>query len=98
MTPSKRLALALSSTAIATQAMTDRRQLATPTGQAALGILVFQGAVGLGATGGLDRAAAAARLTPPWALGRRVGTAFAGIALGGGGVLLIVATHWGHFG
>ena len=34
--------LALSSTAIATQAMTDRRQLATPTGQAALGILVFQ--------------------------------------------------------
>jgi len=36
------LALALSSTAIATQAMTDRRQLATPTGQAALGILVFQ--------------------------------------------------------
>ena len=29
--------------------------------------------------------------------GRRVGTAFAGIALGAGGVLLIVATHWGHF-
>ena len=29
--------------------------------------------------------------------GRRVGTALAGIALGGGGVLLIVATHWGHF-
>jgi glutathione-regulated potassium-efflux system ancillary protein KefC len=36
------LALALSSTAIATQAMTDRRALGTPTGQAALGILVFQ--------------------------------------------------------
>ncbi len=36
------LALALSSTAIATQAMSDRKELATPTGQAALGILVFQ--------------------------------------------------------
>lgn len=29
---------------------------------------------------------------------RRVGAAFAGIALAAGGVLLIVATHWGHFG
>ncbi len=29
--------------------------------------------------------------------GRRVGTALAGIALGGGGVLLVIATHWGHF-
>jgi len=31
-------------------------------------------------------------------VGRRVGAAFAGVALGAGGVLLIVATHWGHFG
>lgn len=29
---------------------------------------------------------------------RRVGAAFAGITLAAGGVLLIVATHWGHFG
>ncbi|HEY3944669.1 MAG TPA: hypothetical protein VGL78_05550 [Solirubrobacteraceae bacterium] len=29
---------------------------------------------------------------------RRVGAAFAGLALAAGGVLLIVATHWGHFG
>ena len=29
--------------------------------------------------------------------GQRVGTALAGIALGAGGVLLIVAAHWGHF-
>jgi len=36
------LALALSSTAIATQAMSDRKELDTPTGQAALGILLFQ--------------------------------------------------------
>jgi ABC-type branched-subunit amino acid transport system permease subunit len=31
-------------------------------------------------------------------VGRRVGTAFAGLALAGGGILMIVATHWGHFG
>jgi hypothetical protein len=31
-------------------------------------------------------------------IGRRVGTALAGLALAAGGVLLIVATHWGHFG
>lgn len=31
-------------------------------------------------------------------VGRRVGAALAGLALGAGGVLLIVATHWGHFG
>jgi hypothetical protein len=30
--------------------------------------------------------------------GRRVGTALAGLALAAGGVLMIVATHWGHFG
>ena len=30
--------------------------------------------------------------------GRRVGMALTGIALGAGAVLLIVATHWGHFG
>ena len=36
------LALALSSTAIAAQALTDRNELATPTGQAAFGILLFQ--------------------------------------------------------
>ena len=30
--------------------------------------------------------------------GRRVGTALAGMALGAGAVLMIVATHWGHFG
>jgi hypothetical protein len=31
-------------------------------------------------------------------VGRRVGTGLAGLALGAGGVLMIVATHWGHFG
>ena len=36
------LALALSSTAIALQTMTDRNELKTPTGQAAFGILLFQ--------------------------------------------------------
>ena len=36
------LALALSSTAIATQAMTERNELDTPTGRAAFGILLFQ--------------------------------------------------------
>lgn len=36
------LALALSSTAIATQAMTERGELDTPTGRAAFGILLFQ--------------------------------------------------------
>ena len=36
------LALALSSTAIALQAMTERNELPTPTGQAAFGILLFQ--------------------------------------------------------
>ena len=36
------LALALSSTAIAMQAMTERNQLDTPTGRAAFGILLFQ--------------------------------------------------------
>jgi len=36
------LALALSSTAIAVQAMTERNELATPNGQAAFGILLFQ--------------------------------------------------------
>ena len=30
--------------------------------------------------------------------GRRAGTGIAGLALAAGGVLLIVATHWGHFG
>ena len=29
--------------------------------------------------------------------GRRIGQALGGIALGAGGVLLIVAAHWGHF-
>ncbi len=36
------LALALSSTAIATQAMTDRNELDTPTGRATFGVLLFQ--------------------------------------------------------
>ncbi len=36
------LALALSSTAIAMQAMTERRELETPTGRSAFGILLFQ--------------------------------------------------------
>ena len=36
------LALALSSTAIAMQAMTERKELDTPTGRAAFGILLFQ--------------------------------------------------------
>jgi hypothetical protein len=30
--------------------------------------------------------------------GRRVGTGLAGLALAAGGVFMIVATHWGHFG
>ena len=30
--------------------------------------------------------------------GRRESTAFVGLALAAAGVLLIVATHWGHFG
>lgn len=30
--------------------------------------------------------------------GRRVGVGLAGLALAASGVLLIVATHWGHFG
>jgi hypothetical protein len=29
--------------------------------------------------------------------GRRVGAGLGGLALAAGGVLLIVATHWGHF-
>jgi hypothetical protein len=29
--------------------------------------------------------------------GMRVGTGLAGAALAAGGVLMIVATHWGHF-
>ncbi len=36
------LALALSSTAVAVQAMTERNELATPTGRATFGILLFQ--------------------------------------------------------
>jgi hypothetical protein len=30
--------------------------------------------------------------------GRRIGTALGGLALAAGGVLAVVATHWGHFG
>lgn len=30
--------------------------------------------------------------------GRRTGAGIAGLALAAGGVLMIVATHWGHFG
>jgi hypothetical protein len=29
--------------------------------------------------------------------GRRPGAALAGLAVAAGGVLLIIATHWGHF-
>jgi hypothetical protein len=29
--------------------------------------------------------------------GRRAGAGIAGVALAAGGVLLIVATHWGHY-
>lgn len=29
--------------------------------------------------------------------GRRIGTGIGGLALAAGGVLLIVATHWGHY-
>lgn len=29
--------------------------------------------------------------------GQRVGTALGGLALAASGVLLVVATHWGHF-
>lgn len=29
--------------------------------------------------------------------GRRIGAAIGGLALAAGGVLLVVATHWGHF-
>jgi hypothetical protein len=34
-------------------------------------------------------------LTPA---GRRIGALFGGLALAAGGVVLIIATHWGHFG
>jgi hypothetical protein len=30
--------------------------------------------------------------------GRRVGALLGGLALAAGGVVLIIATHWGHFG
>ena len=33
-------------------------------------------------------------LTP---FGRRAGQTFGGLALAGGGVLLVIATRWGHF-
>lgn len=29
--------------------------------------------------------------------GQRIGAAIGGLALAAGGVLLVVATHWGHF-
>jgi len=31
-------------------------------------------------------------------LGRRAGSVLAGLLLAAGGVLLIIAAHWGHFG
>jgi len=73
------LALALSSTAIATQAMTERNMLETPTGQATFGILLFQdiAAIPLIALvpflGHVDKAGA----NPLW---MRVGLAVAAIA------------------
>ncbi len=73
------LSLALSSTAIATQAMTERNMLETPPGQATFGILLFQdiAAIPLIALvpflGGVEKAGA----NPLW---MRVGIAVAAIA------------------
>jgi glutathione-regulated potassium-efflux system ancillary protein KefC len=73
------LSLALSSTAIATQAMTERNILATPVGQASFGILLFQdiAAIPLIALvpflGGVERVGA----NPLW---MRIGIAVAAIA------------------
>jgi glutathione-regulated potassium-efflux system ancillary protein KefC len=73
------LSLALSSTAIATQAMTERNMLETPPGQATFGILLFQNiaAIPLIALvpilGGVEKAGA----NPAW---MRIGMAVAAIA------------------
>jgi glutathione-regulated potassium-efflux system ancillary protein KefC len=73
------LALALSSTAIATQAMTERKELETPTGRAAFGILLFQdiAAIPLIALVPILGHAEATGMDPLWL---RVVTAIAAIA------------------
>jgi len=73
------LALALSSTAIATQAMTERNELDTPTGRAAFGILLFQdiAAIPLIALVPILGHADNAGMEPVW---MRVGLAVAAIA------------------
>ena len=73
------LALALSSTAIATQAMNERRELNTPTGRAAFGILLFQdiAAIPLIALVPILGHAETAGAQPLW---MRVGIAVAAIA------------------
>ena len=73
------LALALSSTAIATQAMTERNELDTPTGRAAFGILLFQdiAAIPLIALVPILGHAETAGTEPLW---MRVGLAVAAIA------------------
>ena len=72
------LALALSSTAIATQAMTERNELDTPTGRAVFGILLFQdvAAIPLIALVPFLGVAEKAGMDPLWL---RVGTAIAAI-------------------
>jgi glutathione-regulated potassium-efflux system ancillary protein KefC len=73
------LALALSSTAIATQTMTERNMLATPTGQATFGILLFQdiAAIPLIALVPFVGHAQKAATEPVW---MRIGLAFVAIA------------------
>ena len=73
------LALALSSTAIATQTMTERNMFATPTGQATFGILLFQdiAAIPLIALVPFVGHAQKAATEPLW---MRIGLAFVAIA------------------
>ena len=73
------LALGLSSTAIAVQTMTERNELATPTGRSAFAILLFQdiAAIPLIAMVPLLAAAPAASTEPAW---QRFALAFAAVA------------------
>jgi hypothetical protein len=56
------------------------------------GIRLAEVGEALAAIGGLALLLGAA--TP---FGRRAGQALGGLALAAGGVLLVIATHWGHF-